>query len=197
MSRFAQKSASSLSRWSCSTWIASVRAFDQPQPQHQRHRPEFADVQRGHRLERGEESPDCLHVQRAIAFGHDLRRDPVNARQARLRAAGNDRQLLVIHFRKAPPDFVDLSLNQIRVIQQPLRGKREGVMHVCRHRQAGVRPFENPPGLFQSDQQRVAARPRSGHGRERMRQPDGLFREALARWSFIAEQALLGLEIER
>ena len=59
----------------------AAQVLDQRQPQHDRNRPQLAELQRRHRLVGGDEAGQRLRVDAAVAVRDRLERDVVHARQ--------------------------------------------------------------------------------------------------------------------
>ena len=118
------------------------KTFEQLQSQHQRKSPEFSDIQWRDRLKRAQKSPDNFGLQRSVGFGDHFRGNLINPGQSCTWAAGDQRQLSIVFLRKTLAQIGHLFANQIGVIEQPLRRKREGVVRLSRHGETHVRPFQ-------------------------------------------------------
>ena len=113
----------------------------------------------------------------------------VNPRQPRFGAAGDERQLAIIFLREALAQIGHLFPNQIGVIEQPLRRKRKGVVHLGRHRQTRVRPFQLALDLAQPAHKGWPARLHFTADRDRAREARRIFREPLTRGEFMTERS--------
>ena len=61
----------------------AAQVFDQRQPQHDRDRPQLAQVQRRHALVRGQETAQAVEVDASVAVRNRFQRNVVDAREAR------------------------------------------------------------------------------------------------------------------
>ena len=95
------------------------QVLDESQAQHDGDGPQFAQLQRGHRLVGRHETSQALHVHPSIAVRDRFQRDVVHARQARRRAAAQAGQLPAVALRQVPPGRADLLLDQVEVVEQP------------------------------------------------------------------------------
>ena len=127
------------------------QVLEQCKAQHDRDRPELAELQRRDRLVRRHEAAQAFKIHAAIAVRNGLDRDVVHARQARGRAVQQARQLAAVGSRQVPFGGADLLFDQVEVIEQPLAGRRDAVA-------GGSRRFQQIAG---ADQDRfVVAQPR-------------------------------------
>ena len=99
------------------------QVLDQPQTQHDRHGPQFAERQRGDRLVGGDEVADVFRVYAPVHVGDQLQGDVINAGKPRRRSIQQTRQLAAVGPRQMQPRQADLLLDQIKVIQQPFASR--------------------------------------------------------------------------
>ncbi len=124
--------------------------LEQREAQHDRDRPELAELERRNRLVGRHEAAQAFEVHAAIAVRDGLERDVVHARQARGRTLQQARQLAAVGARQVPLGGADLLFDQVEVIEQPLAGWRDAL--------AGGRRLQNVAG---ADEDRfVAGQPR-------------------------------------
>ena len=99
--------------------------------------PQFADF-----LVSIEERGKGLRVQHAVGVGHIGPCDAVDARQARQRSAGQLGQLGVVAARHAFPDLLELSLDQVEVVEQPFSGWRDVMAEAGAQRNLVIGPAQ-------------------------------------------------------
>ena len=97
------------------------QVLDQPQAQHDRHGPQFAERQRGDRLVGGDEVADVFRVHAAVHVGDQLQGDVIDAGKSRRRSSQQTRQLAAVGPRQMQPRQADLLLDQIEVVQAAIR----------------------------------------------------------------------------
>ena len=83
----------------------STHVLHQPEPEHRRQRPELADGERCHLLERGGEGADVLRVEPALGVGDETDRQVVDPRVTGERTVGEVGQLPVVPARKILADL--------------------------------------------------------------------------------------------
>jgi hypothetical protein len=98
------------------------QVLDQRQPQHDRDRPQLAQLERRHRLVGVDEAAHGLGIDAAVAVRDGLHREVVDARQVGGRPLAERRQLAAVAFRQMPPGGADLLLHQVVVVEQPFAG---------------------------------------------------------------------------
>ena len=149
----------------------ALQVFNQPQPQHDRDGPQLPQFQGGHRLisrDKGAQRPDVdLRIHMRNQFEHQV----VNARQPGGRPLHQPRQLPAVITRQMSSRQVNLLLDQVEVVQQPFRGRRDPPGGVHRHRGQIEAPQQDFV-LAQLRQQPVRPQPRDrrlvGGQRQRM-----------------------------
>ena len=134
----------------------STHVLHQPEPEHRRQRPELADGERCHLLERGGECADVLRVEAALGVGDETDRQVVDPRVTGERTVGEVGQLPVVPARKIEADLGDVVPDDVEVVEQPLSGRTD----VERSRlggDPGVRVLEDGEGPVEPAQQRADA----------------------------------------
>ena len=143
----------------------AAQVLDQRQAQHDRDRPELAEVQGRDALVRGQEAAQALEVDAPVAMRDRLERDVVDAGEAGRRSVREARQFPAVVLRQVALRGADLLLDQVEVVEQPLAGRR----HAAAGRDRLGQLLENPAENFlvggQARQQLVG----SAFRRERMR----------------------------
>jgi hypothetical protein len=134
--------------------------LDQRQPQHQRQRPQFAQLERLDRLIRGDEAVQTGGIDASVDVRDQLQGDAVSARKAGGRATRQTRQFAAVRGRQQTPNRADLFFDQVEIVQQPFGGRFDtAVLSVGRRHQV-VRLDQHPLVVVQSRQQFVARPPR-------------------------------------
>ncbi|MDE1927316.1 MAG: hypothetical protein KGL18_08655 [Burkholderiales bacterium] len=108
----------------------AAQVLDQRQPQHDGHGPQLAELQRLHRLVRGDEARQRAAAEAAVAMRHRMQREVVDARQAGVLAAGQARQLAAVAGRQMAPGHAHLLLDEVEVVEQPFAGGRDAALLV-------------------------------------------------------------------
>jgi hypothetical protein len=116
------------------------QVFDQRQPQHDRDRPELAQVQRMDRFIRGDEAVQAVGFDPAIHVGDQLQGHRIGPRIASVRAARQPRQLPAVGRRQVSSGEPDLIFDEIEVVQQPFcrRGDPSLARHGGGHQMVGL-----------------------------------------------------------
>ena len=128
----------------------------QPEPEHRRQRPELADGERCHLLERGGEGADVLCIEAPLGVGDELDRQVVDPGIPGERSVREVRQLPVVPARKILADLGDVVLDDVEVVQQPVPGRTD----VERRRlggDPGVRVLEDGESPVEPTQERADA----------------------------------------
>ncbi len=136
-----------------------AQVFQQAQAQHDRNRPQLAQLQRRHRLVGGDEAAGHVGIDAAVAVCDRVHRQRIDARQPGRRALRQRRQLAAVAGRQMAPRDQDLFFDQVEVVQQPLAGGGDADVvadHRREHRQ-GV--AQHVLVLFQPRQQHLGAAP--------------------------------------
>ncbi len=105
----------------------ATQVFDQDETQERRQRPQFADLQRLDRLETLDNRPEIPRRYGAVRM-RDV--DPGQRQRARHRLAvwqGQRRQLAIEAARQIALDLEDRLFDEVVVVEQPLRGRRDHV----------------------------------------------------------------------
>ena len=140
----------------------SAQLFDQPEPQHDRDRPDLSDGQRRRALIRGGEVDERLEIETAGCVCDQFARERVDAWISGERTVRELWQLEVVLSRKVLANFADLVLNDVMVIAQPV------FRADCRRvlgdgpGQESIRIVELLRGIVQARQQRLASSGRVG-----------------------------------
>jgi len=83
-----------------------------------------------------------ISVPSSVGFGDHFRCNLINPGNPEFGAAGDQRQLSIVFLRETLAQIGHLFPNQIGVIEQATRRKREGVARLSRHGETHVRPFQ-------------------------------------------------------
>ena len=113
----------------------AAQVLDQRQPQHDRNRPQLAQLERRHRLVGRHEAGKALRVDPAVAVRDRLERDVVDARQPGGGPVRQARQLAAVPLGQVPLGRADLLFDQVEVVEQPFRGGRDAAVRRDRRRQ--------------------------------------------------------------
>ena len=138
----------------------TAKVLDQRQPQHDRHRPQLAERERGDGLVGRDEAAQVLRVHPAVDVRDQLQRDVVDAGEAGQGTRHQARELPAVRPRQVQLRHADLLLDQVVVVQQPFaRGRDPQAPGLgCRHEVVGL--DQDLFVLGQSRQQPVLAVPR-------------------------------------
>ena len=127
----------------------AAQIFDQRQPEHDRNAPQLAQLERRHRLIRGDEAAEAFGVDTSIGMRNGLERQVIHARQVRRRSLCESRKLTAIALRQVALRDADLLADQVEVVEQPLaRGYDPAVVfhrpgqQIARRDQHGFVVFE-------------------------------------------------------
>jgi hypothetical protein len=93
--------------------------LDKRQAQHDGDGPQFAQLQRSHRLVRRHEAIQALGIHASIAVRDRFQHDVVHARQACRWASRQTGQLATVTFRQVSPGRTNLIFDQIEIVEQP------------------------------------------------------------------------------
>ena len=118
----------------------AAQILDQRKPQHDRNRPQLAELERRDRLIRGDEAGEAFRVHAAVAVRDRLERDVVDPWQPRRRAAREARQLAAVTLGQMPLRGADLLFDQVEIVEQPFARRRDAPIRPHRRGQqiAGV-----------------------------------------------------------
>ena len=140
----------------------AAQIVDQGQPQHDRTGPQLTQAQRLHRLVGRDEAAQGSTANLSIAMGHGLQRKVIDARQPRADAIGRFqcefRQFTAVAARQMPARGADFFFDEIEVVEQPFRRRREAAVRVCRRGEAFAEIDQDPLVRCQSGQQSVRQR---------------------------------------
>ncbi len=100
-----------------------TQVLDQAKAQHDRNGPQFAECQRRDRLVGSDKPGHAFRVDTAVAVRDRLERQVVDARQARGGPFRETRQFSAEALRQVPLGGPDLLVDQVTVVEQPLRGR--------------------------------------------------------------------------
>ena len=106
----------------------AAQILDQRQAQHDGNGPQFAQLERRHRLVGRHEAGKTLRVDPAVAVRDRLEREVVDARKpggGPVRQAG---KLAAVPLGQVPLGRADLLLDQVEIVEQPFRGGRDAAV---------------------------------------------------------------------
>ena len=103
----------------------AAQVLDQRQPQHDGNGPQFAQLERRHRLVGRHETGEALRVDPAVAVGDRLEREIVDTRKAGGRSLRQAGKLAAVALGQVPLGRADLLVDQVEVVEQPFRGGRD------------------------------------------------------------------------
>jgi hypothetical protein len=103
----------------------AAQVLDQREAQHDRDGPELAHLERRHALVGRHEAREAFVVDAAVAVGDRLEGEVVHARIAGGGPVGETRELAAVSPRQVAPRRADLLLDQVEVVEQPLRRGRD------------------------------------------------------------------------
>ncbi len=105
----------------------TAQILHQDDSQGDRNRPQLADRQRLHPLIGVDEAHQSLQVKTAVRVGDEGPRDPEDLWISGEVSVGEFRQLIIIARRQIAPDLADLLFDEMKIVEQPFGGRREGV----------------------------------------------------------------------
>ncbi len=135
----------------------ATQVLDQHDPQGDGDGPELADRQWLHALVGGHEPGQQLRVESTVGVGDERPGESEHSRISGQRALRELGQLPIVAGRQVVPDLADLGLDDVVVVDQPLRGRRDRVP-------LGDRPRDGAMGLEQRAAVVVQARGQLPHG---------------------------------
>ena len=100
----------------------AAKVLDQRQAQHDRQRPQLAEIERRRRLVGGHKAGETFGVHAPVAVRNDLQRDVVDPGKTGGSPLQQARQFPAVGLRQVPLGGANLLLDQIEVIQQPFAG---------------------------------------------------------------------------
>lgn len=103
----------------------AAQVLDQRQAQHDRHGPQLAERERARGLVGGDEGTQAVDVDAAVRVRDELDGDVVDAGGPRGERVGEARQLAAVAAGQVAPGGPDLLLDQVVVVDEPLRGGRD------------------------------------------------------------------------
>ena len=149
----------------------SPDVLDESEPKHRRYRPQLAELELRHTLVLAHEEGHVLERDMTFGVGYQLDRELVDAWVVGKRSVGELRKLLVITSRKVRPDFPDVLLDDVVIVEQPLarraydigfpfRGDCKPPVDVGEHDARVIEPLEKGPRstLFGKREKLVLAR---------------------------------------
>ena len=119
--------------------------LDQHDPQRDRDRPEFADRQRLDLLIGAHEAAQHLGIEAAVGVGDEGPGQAEHARISGERSVGQLRQLPVVAGRQIGADFANLPFDEMIVVDQPFRRRRDRVPFVDRPGDGAIGMRAAPP----------------------------------------------------
>ena len=117
-----------------------AQVLDEGELQHARPGPQLADRERRDRLVAVQEAHQLLPVEAAVAVADELHGQGVDARVARELPRGELGQLAVVAPRQVLAHVADLGRDQVEVVEEPLRRRRDELppVHVVGHAEVGL-----------------------------------------------------------
>ena len=112
----------------------AAQIFDQRKAQHDRDRPQFAELERSDFLVRDYEAVETFRVDPAVAVRNGLESDVVDAWESGGGAAREPRQFAAVAFWQMVPGRADLLFDQVKIVEQPFAGRGDAA--VCLDRRA-------------------------------------------------------------
>ena len=113
----------------------ATQVLDQREAQHYGQGPQLAEREHAHRLVRGHEALEAVAIEPPITVRDGLERDVIHTRQAAGRPLGQARELLTITPRQMASGGTDLFLDEVQVVEQPLRRRSDAVLRRDRGRE--------------------------------------------------------------
>ncbi len=136
------------------------QVLEQGQAQHDRDRPQLAELERLRRLIRAHVSQERVPIDAPMRVRDELQRQLVDPRRARHAPVREARQLAAVGPRQVPARDPDLLVDDVVVVDEPLgRGRELPTSHQRRREQRVRRPKHEVVGA-QPGQQPIGCRPR-------------------------------------
>ena len=146
-----------------------AQVLDESKAEHDRDRPQLAQVERCHRLIRRDESDKAFGIHPSVTVRDGFERDVVDPRQPRRRSVREPWQLRAVSLGQMSARCADLLLDEVEVVEQPLarRRNRGARLDRCRQQIAGFE--QDGLVLRQAREQQIAPAFRSQCMRRRER----------------------------
>ncbi len=113
----------------------AAQVLDQRQPQHDRDRPQLAELEHLDGLVRRDEAGQRAAAQATVAMRDGLQRQVIDPRQPRRRPGGQARQLAAVARRQVQLRGAYLFLDEVEVVEQPFAGRRDRPLQLGQARQ--------------------------------------------------------------
>ncbi len=152
-------------------------ALEEPEPEHRRNRPQLADGEGRHLLERADEAIDVVEVDASFAVRDEADRQLVHARIAGQRAARQLGELAIVAAREALVHLRDVLLHDVEVVEQPLAGGPDIDVLPKDLEQARVRRRQDALGPLQAREEARRAMDAPNDGALALRELTGAFGE--------------------
>ncbi len=141
----------------------AAQVLDQDHAQRDRHRPELADGQRLHPLVGADEAPQRLLVEPAVGMGDEIVGERVDPRVAAQGAVAELRQLAIEGRRQVLADLAQLLLDEVEVVDQPLRRRCHRALRPQRFGDGAVGGQQHPAVLPHPGPQPAVPGPPAAH----------------------------------
>ncbi|MBK7119259.1 MAG: hypothetical protein IPH64_09800 [Comamonadaceae bacterium] len=140
----------------------AAQVFDQHDAQGRGQRPHLAQLEFAGFLVGAQEAGQQPLVKGAVGMGHKSPGDAIDARQSRQRAVLQDRQRTEVAARHALVDFLELRLDHVEVVQQPLGGRAQVIAGGRLHADVPVRRPQGGHVALQAGKEIARAQTQSG-----------------------------------
>jgi hypothetical protein len=140
----------------------AAQVLDQREPQHDRNRPQLAQLQRLHRLVGGDEARQRAAADAAVAMRHRQQGEVVDARHDGLVGPRDARQLAAVAGWQVALGGAHLLLDEVEVVEQPFARRRDAPLAFGAAREQGADLDQRLLVAGQPAQQPVRAARRAG-----------------------------------
>ena len=139
----------------------ATEILDDGQPQHDGDRPQLAELESRDGLVGRNEAAETLRVHAAVAMRNDLQRDVVHARAPGRRSLRQAREFQTVTLGQVSLGRADLLFDEIEVVEEPFRGRRDPALGGDRRRQQVAYVDQHDLVCCQPRQELVRRAPRS------------------------------------
>ncbi len=125
----------SLAPTGCDAHADATKILDHCQPQHDRDRPQLAQLHRAKALVGRHEAAQTVNIHATIAMCNGLQRDVVHPRTPGRRPVRETREFTAVTFWQVPLGGPDLLFDEIEIVEQPFTGRHDPAALGGRRRQ--------------------------------------------------------------
>ena len=106
----------------------AAQILDDCQPQHDRNRPQLANLEGGDALVGRHKAAQTFRVHATVAVRHGVERDVIHARTPCGRTHGQPRQFAAVALWQVPLGGANLIFDEVEIVEQPFPGRRNSLI---------------------------------------------------------------------